>query len=157
MINLYDFVLLNPITNTSVVLGAIDQASPCWKRYCRIDNRSICVRVNRTYFSLSFTHDQNSQVHFWFSLEKVSQLNDHYVYYRFLILNHKIALWRVYARSNSEGIGKQASRLISIFHLLTLQCTSVPLGTRCRCFISGLQERQQDLIRWLRSTDHIVG
>jgi hypothetical protein len=29
MINLYDFVLLNPITNTSVVLGAIDQASPC--------------------------------------------------------------------------------------------------------------------------------
>jgi hypothetical protein len=31
--------------------------------------------------------------------------------------------------------------------LLTLQRMPIPFGTRCRSFICGLQERQQDLVR----------
>ena len=37
---------------------------------------------------------------------------------------------------------KKLRELIPIYHLLTFQCTSIPLGTRCRCFVSTLQETQ---------------
>ena len=54
--------------------------------------------------------------------------------------------------------GPYSSKKVDIdVQLLTLQCTSLPFGTRCRSFICGLHEGQQYLVRRLRITDDVVG